>query len=981
MTHTARACPVCRTPLPEEAQYCLRCGAATPSDPDGVPHTEASAVAEVTKVRTALAAQYRIERVLGVGGMATVYLAEDLKHRRQVAVKVMRPELAATLGADRFLREVEIAAKLSHPHILPVFDSGAADGFLYYVMPYVEGETLRDRLHREGNLPVEDAVRLAREVAEALAYAHGRGIIHRDIKPANVLLGSGHALVADFGIARAMGGGAALTQTGLSVGTPQYMSPEQSLGDQEVDARSDVYAIGCVLYEMVAGQPPYTGPTAQAILARSLTQEVRPLAALRPDVSPAVAEVVAHAMARNTTERYQTAGEMVAALGVVLDAGRTGATPSVAAGPTAGRVGAFFGIAAAAALAVIYAVMKQLGLPPWAFALAVLLLAAGWPVLQLTRRVEARRRAGREVRGLRRFLTWRTAITGGVLALVAWAAVATALVVRGAAGGSAGLKRLAVLPFVNRGAPADDYFVDGIADQVRGKLAGLDGAEVTARTSSDQYRNTAKSPQDIGRELGVDYLLAATVSWAPGAHGGRRVQVVPELISVRTGAVTWQQTFDANLTDVFAVQGTIATRVAGALGVALGSAEEQQLARRPTGNVAAYDLYLRGMALTGNDPATLRQAAGFYEQAVALDSSFAEAWASLSSTLTTLYFNSAPNPSVAAEARAAAERALAVDPAGVAGHRAMGQYDLNVEKSPADAEAELTLALRAAPKDPPTLRVAAGLEISLGRWDDGVAHLELAQRLDPRVPPGSLLRTLIRLRRYPEALQVGRTALALAPSDLNVIENLAMVYLAQGDLEGARSVMRNVPATLSQPALVAQFANYFDLMWVLDEPQQRLLLRLPPSAFDNDRPTWAGVLAQTYALRGDMSRARAYADTARRGLEEQLRATPGDAQLHTFHGLMLAYLGRKAEAIREGQRGLAMLPIAKDANNGPYMQHQLVRIYLIVGENEKALDELEPLLRVPYNLSPGWLRIDPNFKPLRGNPRFERLAAAGTPAS
>jgi TolB-like protein/tRNA A-37 threonylcarbamoyl transferase component Bud32/thioredoxin-like negative regulator of GroEL len=972
--NVARACPTCGTPLPEEAQACSHCGAPTPTGPGVHLHTRPDDTPELDRVRRALAAQYRVERVLGSGGMATVYLAEDLKHRRHVAVKVMRPELSATLGADRFLREVEIAAKLSHPHILPVFDSGAADGLLYYVMPYVEGETLRDRLLREGKLPVDAAVRLARDVADALAYAHARGIIHRDIKPANVLLGSGYALVADFGIARAVDSGAALTQTGLSVGTPQYMSPEQSLGEGEVDGRSDVYAIGCVLYEMMAGQPPYMGPTPQAILARSLTQEVRPLAALRPEVPAPVAAVVARAMARNVAERYQSAGELVAALDALQEGGRTGATPSATAGPSARRVGALFGVAAAAVLAVVYAAMSQLGLPPWAFAVAVVLMAAGWPVLQLTRKVEARRRAGREIQGLRRFLSWRTAIAGGVLAVLAWAAVATALVVRGSSGDGA-VKRLAVLPFVNRGAAADDYFVDGIADQVRGKLAELAGVEVTARTSSDLYRQTAETPQAIGRELGVDYLLTATVSWAPGAHGGRRVQVVPELISARTAAVTWQQTFDADVTDVFKVQGTIATQVAGALGVALGSAEQRQLARRPTDNVAAYDLYLKGRSLSGNDPATLRQAAGFYEQATALDSGFAEAWASLSSTLTTLYFNSAPEPSVAREARSAAEHALAADPEGAAGHRAMGQYYLSVLKSPVQAEEELTLALRAAPKDPPTLLAAAGLEASLGRWNETVAHLELARRLDPRVPPASLARTLTRLRRYPEALQVGRAALALAPSNLNVIETLAMVYLAQGDLEGARAVIRNAPATLSENALVAQFANYFDLMWVLDEGEQQVLLRLPPSAFDNDRPTWAGVLAQTYALRGDLRRARAYADTARQGLERQLRATPDDAQLHTFLGLMLAYLGRKAEAIREGELGLSMLPISKDANNGPYMQHQLVRIYLIVGENDKALDELEPLLRVPYNLSPGWLRIDPNFKPLRGDPRFERLAA------
>jgi serine/threonine-protein kinase len=208
----------------------------------------------------ALSDRYRVERILGEGGMATVYLAEDLKHHRKVAVKVMRPELAATLGSERFLREVEIAARLSHPHILPMYDSGEANGLLYYVMPYVEGESLHARLRRENQLPVDEAMRLAREISEALAYAHDHGIIHRDIKPANILLSAGHALVADFGIARAVGaGGASLTQTGLAIGTPQYMSPEQATGASDVDGRTDVYAVGSILYEMIAGEAPFTG--------------------------------------------------------------------------------------------------------------------------------------------------------------------------------------------------------------------------------------------------------------------------------------------------------------------------------------------------------------------------------------------------------------------------------------------------------------------------------------------------------------------------------------------------------------------------------------------------------------------------------------------------------------------------------------------------------------------------------------------------
>jgi len=236
-------------------------------------------VTDLVRLSSALADRYRIERELGQGGMATVYLAQDLKHDRQVAVKVLRPELAAVIGAERFLSEIKTTANLQHPHILPLFDSGAVDSFLFYVMPFIEGESLRDRLSREKQLPISDAVRIATEVAGALDYAHRHNVIHRDIKPENLLLHDGRALVADFGIALAASkaGGSRMTETGMSLGTPAYMSPEQAMGEREITARSDVYALGCVLYEMLTGDPPFTGSTAQAIVARVLTEQPRPL--------------------------------------------------------------------------------------------------------------------------------------------------------------------------------------------------------------------------------------------------------------------------------------------------------------------------------------------------------------------------------------------------------------------------------------------------------------------------------------------------------------------------------------------------------------------------------------------------------------------------------------------------------------------------------------------------------------------------------
>jgi serine/threonine-protein kinase len=980
MTAPARACPACRTPLPEEAQFCLRCGAATPTEP-GVPaRTTATGAVEMAKVRTALASRYRIERVLGEGGMATVYLAEDLKHRRKVAVKVMRPELAATLGADRFLREIEIAARMSHPHVLPVHDSGDADGVLYYVMPNVEGESLRDRVERDGPLPVDEALRLAREVAEALGYAHRRGIIHRDIKPANVLVGEGHALVADFGIARATEAGQALTQTGLAVGTPQYMSPEQAAGERDVDARADVYAIGAVLYEMLAGRPPYTGATPQAVLAKCLTEEPAPLAAVRAGVPAPVAAVVVRAMARRPDDRYATGVELERALADARDAVRSGVTPAASAGPLLARAWSLFGLAAVVTLAVVYGMVARWGLASWTLGLAGILLAIGAGVLLATGRFEARRRAGIPVNGVGRWFTWANAARGGGLAGLLWVVVALVVVFRGpaVAAPSDGGIRLAVLPFENRGDPADAFVVDGIADQVRGKLTGLGAFQVTARTSSDQYRGAAASPQEIGRELGVEYLLTATVSWAKNPQGGGRVQVVPELIDVRTGAVTWQQAFDADLTDVFQVQGDIAVRVAGALNVALGAGEQQELAERPTQNLAAYEAFLRGEEARRSGGITgLSDAVSYLEQAVALDSTFALAWARLAQAHAAAHF-STPAPASADGARRAAERARALAPEAVETHIALGAYYTNVLVDLARAREQFAAALRDAPNHPELLVATAFTERSLGRWEQSLEMARRARALDPRSAgaQGSIATSLLWMRRYPEALIEFDRALALAPSSMSTLQGKAMVHLAQGDLAGARSLLEAAPET--EPTRFAAFmAATWDLFWVLNDEQQRLLLRLSPGAFDGDRGSWGLALAATHQVRGDLARARAYGDSARVVYAAQLQASPDDDYLLALHGLAAAYAGRRDEALRDGERSVAIRPASKDGFSGPYNQHLLARIYMLAGEHEKAIGQLEALLSVPYFVSRGWLGIDPTWTALRGNPRFERLLSGG----
>jgi serine/threonine-protein kinase len=848
--------------------------------------------------------------------MATVFLAHDLRHKRPVALKVLHPELAQTLGPERFQREIETVARLQHPHILTVHDSGATAGQLWFTMPFVEGESLRDRLRREAQLPVEVALRIATEAARALQYAHEHGVIHRDIKPENLLLtNDGSTLVADFGIARALtAGDDRLTETGMSVGTPTYMSPEQSAGDRHLDARTDLYSLGTVLYEMLAGEPPFTGATAQAVIAKRLVSEVPRVRHVRPSVPESVEDAISRALAPVAADRFASAAEFARAL-----------QPTTTA-PTA---------------------------------------------------TTARRSAAADGRAQRRMPVAAMALGLGILiglgVLFAWRRS------HADAGETGGARVLAVLPFENLGDTSTAYFADGIADEVRGKLAALPGLQVIARASSNQYKNTPKGPRQVGQELGVQYLLTGTVRWEKGTGTPGRVRVSPELVRAATASTEWQEPFDAPLTDVFRVQADIAGRVAEALGEALGAGERRELAERPTENLAAYDAFLRGDAASDGaatlDLAALRQARDHYERAVALDPAFALAWAQLSRVHSLVYWN-APTPAGAAAARQSAEWALALAPKRPEGYLALGDYYYYVHAEPAHALEQYAHGQQLAPKDVRLLTAAAISEIwGLGRLEEGLAHLRQAEVLDPRsvLTAQFVVYALVWLRRYPEAFAAAERGLAVAPGDLGMIHAKVTAHLARGDLAGARAALRAVPREVDPAALVAYIATYNDLYWALEDEQQRLLLRLSPEPFGGSRAAWALALAETHALRGNTGAARAYADSARLAIEAELRAAPRQGEIHALLGVTLGYLGRNVEGVREGERAVGLRPLDKDVITGAYVQHQLARIYLLAGEPERALDRLEPLLEIRYFLSPGWLRIDPTFAPLRGNPRFERL--------
>jgi serine/threonine-protein kinase len=868
-------------------------------------------------LKAALADRYTIERELGRGGMATVYFARDLKHDRRVALKVLHPELAATLGPERFEREIKLAARLQHPHILTVFDSGDAAGQLWYTMPFVEGEALRERLARERQLPLDDALQITREVADALGYAHSQGVIHRDIKPENVLLSRGHALVADFGVARALqsAAGERLTATGMAVGTPAYMSPEQASAERDLDARSDLYSLGCVLYEMLAGEPPYTGPSAQAVLAKRFSEPIPHIRTLRESVPEVIEQAVRKALAKAPVDRYSSVAAFTEALRLTSPL-RTAGTDR---------------------FALLHVVRRR----PLLAALLVGLLIGG--VL----------------------FTWRRT--------------------RGEALG-AGSARLAVLPFENLGDSADAYFADGVTDEVRGKLASLVGLQVIASTSSNQYRHTTKRPGEIARELGVRYLLLGRVRWAKSPGGVSRVRVDPELILVGdiAGPTTkWEQPFDAPLTDVFQVQADIAGKVAQALNIALLATQRDALQSQPTRNLQAYDYYLRGKVLEERlyTADQFREAAKLFQQAVELDSAFALAYARLSYADAWLYWNwGRPEPARLALAKAAADRALALQPDLSEAHLALGYYYYYGSRNYDRALQEFGTALRREPNNSELIAAMAFVARRQGRWAAAAKGLAQAVELDPRsaLNVGTLAYVYAAMRRYPEAMKTVDWVIAIDPEQPEWYGAKALVFLlAEGDLAKARETMHQATRRIGAERVAiwratnAWFVSGSSVP--LDADVESVLRQLSLTSAITDTAGFYDLKASL--VRGEQPKlALVYEDSARVSLEREL-ARDDDPELHAKLGLVDARLGRRDEAVREARRAVELLPVSTGT---AYTLIRQAQVDVLVGNYDAAIERLEYLLSIPGYMSRKLLQVDPLYQPLRASPRFKKLMAGGS---
>ena len=885
-------------------------------------------------LRAALASRYEVERELGQGGMATVYLARDLKHRRQVAIKIVRPDVAAALGSERFLREIDLAASLTHPHILPLYDSGEAGGFLYYVMPYVEGESLRAKLDREKQLPLEDALRIAREVADALSHAHGRGIVHRDIKPANILLESDHAVVADFGIAHGVSAATgetltALTATGMTIGTPAYMSPEQAAGSKTLDGRSDLYSLGCVLYEMLAGQPPFTGPTAESLVHQHLSVTPRPITETRPSVPNWVASALQRALAKAPADRF-SAALFIAAL-TRPDTGSLPATPAPVNGPSS---------------------VPQPSVPsgsrvrsPWAVAAVTLLaMAALGGAFYVARPL------------------WRPAATPAASAAHQRSAIA-------------------VLPFQNLSAERTDaYFAGGLHDELLTQLSKVAALKVISRTSVMGYQTTTKPLRQIADELGVGSIVEGSVQVIGG-----RLRVNVQLIDAVTDQHLWAERYDRTMDDAFAIQSEVAQMIVASVGAALSSDEQGRLAAAPTANAEAYRLYLQGRGfqrLPGTLAPNLKAAQLAYERALTLDPAFALAHAALSDVHGRMYwFRYDATEARAASQRAEAEEALRLAPELPESHLAMGLAYYWGARDYSRALGQLSIALRGRPGDAGVLSTVGYVQRRLGRWDDVLEAYRTVTLLDPRNADhrwdlGG--ETLTLLHRYSDGVEAYDRALSLAP-DLHVAavrRGLAYV-LWQGRLDPLREVLNRIPAGVdlgSSGTIAAQRA------WLLLLDRDAAgLLQMPeidrPTVFEGQVCYLPSALYAGWAhhLRGEHAAARVAFDAARVDLDSAVKRLPDDWRVHAARGFALAGLGRLDQAVGEAGWLQQSKVYREDAHFGTMAAEASAQILAQAGHADGALDEVERLLAGPSWLSVHTLRLDPRWDPIRNHPRFQAL--------
>ncbi len=868
-------------------------------------------------------AHYRLIEKIGEGGMGEVWKAADTKLDREVAVKVLNAEISADKRRlARFEREAKLLASINHPNIATIFELDEQDGRHFIAMELIPGEDLARRLDR-GALSLSDTLRIARQVAAALEATHERGVIHRDLKPANIYVTpAGDAKVLDFGIARdiAQPGGETEpehTLPGSILGTVSYMSPEQARG-KGVDAATDLWAFGCVLYRMLAGKNAFGGDTRWDRLAAVLREEPD-LKALPAETPQAIRDLIARCLEKDRTKRMDDAGAarriVESVLGVsTISAEGVGVADLIAVERTRG------------------------GAVRWIL-FVVLVVAAVWVGI-------------REISKINHPETVSAAV------------------------GSAD-RSIAILPFENvGGAPENAAFTAGIHDDILSRVAKIGDLRVISRTSVMEYSESTKSIQEIGAELGVAHVLEGGVQ-----RSGDQVRINLRLIQVANEKQLWTESFDKKLSaeELFSIQSDVAGQVAVALQAELSVDEQLRIDSLPTTNLEAYDAYNQAREFyhkPGQLEKNLRPSRVLFERAIELDPDFAEAYAGLSLVAGDHYWLGSGGREALHKALASAERALQIDPDLPEAHLAMGMYHYMTRDYDSALE-QLDIAERGLPGDSELIKTKAFIMRRLGKWDEALDGLERALAVDPR-DAETLLElgfTLLNLRHYEDSAGYFEDALALAPD-----------YAAAKIYGSLVPLLRDGSAASAQSAADG-IMGVEDVQWKWVHGWQALLAvgnfeRAARTATAHDRFSgqWydyprSVLLGWTYYLEGRESEAALQFRDAVDILEDDVSARPDEARLYTSLGIAYAGLGRFADAVRAGEKGVELMPIARDTFVGTWLMQDLAWIYVMAGELDKAVDALDRILEIPSVWSIELLLADPRADPLRDHEGFRALVA------
>ncbi|MGD2245633.1 MAG: protein kinase [Candidatus Aminicenantes bacterium] len=917
-------CPNCNIENPSDSKYCKECATPLLSQVASFTKTLETSKDELTTGST-FAGRYQIIEELGKGGMGKVYRALDKKLNEEVALKLIKPEVVSDKKTlERFSNELKIARRISHKNIGRMYELMEEKDIYFITMEYVPGEDLKSFIRRSGQLAVGTTLRIAAQVCEGLSEAHKLGVVHRDLKPHNIMIDKqGNAKIMDFGIARFLKA-ESITGEGIIVGTPEYMSPEQAEA-KETDHRSDIYSLGIILYEMLTSQIPFGGDTPLSIAMKQKGEIPKGPQELNPEVPDALNHLILKCLEKDRRQRYQSAGEVQSELNGIKE----GITTTEKMLPKS---------------SLEKKPKRSLFMP---YMVPGLLIVSAVIVALLFISISGVLKKGTLETEIRTEQIWQY--------------------------------KIVVLPFENLGPPDDQYFADGITEEITSRLASVRDLGVISRQTAVQYDRTGKTVNQIRDDIGVDYILEGTVRWDREEKKKSKILVTPQLIRASDDTHVWSDRYSRILDDIFTVQSDIAEQVIRQIDATLLRSFQSSRQTKPTENLEAYDLYLRGIEFLGPAPleSEHQEAIRMLEQAVALDPEFALAYTRLSRSHSAMYHYGYDRTEYRKKkAMETSLKALELEPNLPEVHWSLGHYYYSCFKDYGKALEEFSIVEKSLPNEERILSYVGYILRRQGRFNESLDRLVKAFQLNPVsiMLINNIAYSHMILRNYKEAADYYRRSISLAPDQQMAYQELAFNYILwKGDIDEAERIIEKMPKDENPES----FWYWIELDLVARN-YKKALDRIASSSLEviMDQGSYQPIEQYSgliYHLMNDQKQSSINYDLARAFLEEKIREQPDDSRIHSSLGIVYAMIGRKEDAIREGRLGVDLYPISKDALFGPSRLESLAYIYTILSMYKEAIEQIEHLLSIPCFLSVPMLKLHPRWDPIREHSGFQRL--------